>query len=166
MAGVFGSWLSWLTGSRRRKVLLVSSDWGTVELVQTYLAPLKREWLVADSCSEAVAAMDRSAEAPALCIVDAQLAGTANGFELLRQIRARRDTFRTPVILLHQNLAMQDQSGLLAKFQHLFLMAKPIAAKTILDVCEDALRQGDRYQVAKSSLRVATPPVIRTRARQ
>ena len=165
MAWFLMEWLSRFA-TRNRKLLLVCEDYNTQNLVKTHLSPLGRDMLTARSVDEVREILDHCSETPALCLIDAQLAGAASGVELLHLMRTRRDTFRTPAVLLHGGIGKDEESTLLAKFPRLHLVRKPLDGKELLAMVKEALRHGDRYRAARTSLTVTMPRPARVRQRQ
>ncbi len=115
--GVLAALARYIVPPKRKSAFVVDDDPGSLKLMATTLEGLGCRPLCFSDAREALAALDREADGPAIVVLDLNMPGM-DGFTFLREFRERPQCSRTPVLVWTvADLSSEQRTGLLSRAQ-------------------------------------------------
>ena len=133
----------------KQQILLVDADSSSARVLEVSLRSAGFTVTLADSAENALANLEHGS--PDLILTDTRLPGGADGFALVRDIRARNDLKDVPIVFLTEQGALEDKLRGLELGVDDYL-AKPIFVREVVTRVHMLLARRNQHRIATESL--------------
>ncbi len=133
----------------KQQILLVDADSSSARVLEVSLRSAGFTVTLADSAENALAKLEHGS--PDLILTDTRLPGGADGFALVRDIRARNDLKDVPIVFLTEQGALEDKLRGLELGVDDYL-AKPIFVREVVTRVHMLLARRNQHRIATESL--------------